>query len=387
MIPRGQRRMDRTVSTRRDIFRTGLALGVGAGLPRSAADEPPGLILRNRRPLDAETPTSAFDRFLTPNDLFFVRSHFGPPDVTLRPWRLEVEGEVGRPLSLGLDDLKGLEVVTRPALVQCSGNGRSFHAPIIPGVGWGRGAVGNAEWSGVRLRDLLGRAGLKSSAKHIHMHGADRPPNPKTPAFLRSIPVGRALDPETLVAWSMNGEPIPAMHGGPLRLIIPGWMAQNWTKWLRRITASTTEAPGFYMRTAYRMPKIPAPPEVVLKPEDLVPVTAMNVKSLFARPAAGERLSTGLNVAKGVAWTGDGVVSTVEISADHGPWRPATFDSPAVAGTWRTWHCQWRAERPGRASLAVRATDSAGQTQPERTPWNKSGYMWNGIDRVDVEVS
>ena len=371
--------------TRRDLLRAGIALGVSAGLARSASGD--GLILRNRRPLDAETHTTAFDRFLTPNDLFFVRSHFGPPVVTLRPWRLEVEGEVSRPVSLGLDDLKRLEVVTRPALVQCSGNGRSFHAPIVPGVGWERGAVGNAEWTGVRLKDVLAMAGLKLGARHVHLHGADRPPNPKTPAFLRSIPVERALDPETLVAWSMNGEPIPHLHGGPLRLVIPGWMAQNWTKWLRRLVASAAEAPGFYMQTAYRMPMVPAPPEAVLKPEDLVPVTAMNVKSLFSRPGAGERLAVGPSVARGVAWTGVGVVSTVDVAVGNGPWRPATFDSPAVSGTWRTWHLDWRADRPGRTSLAARATDSAGETQPERTPWNKSGYLWNGIDRVDVEVA
>jgi sulfite oxidase len=345
------------------------------------------LIVRSRRPLDLETPVEAFDRFLTPNDRFFVRSHFGAPAVSLAPWRLAIRGLVERPLALGLDDLAGMETVTAPVLLQCSGNGRSHFSPAIPGVGWDRGAVGNAEWTGVRLADLLKRAGLKLDQGHVHLVGADAPPSIKTPPFFRSIPLARALDPGTLVATRMNDEPLPLLHGGPLRLVVPGWAANHWIKWLRAITVAREEAPGFYQQTAYRMPKVPAPPGADLKPSDLVPVTTMPVKSLIARPAVGAPLKAGRNEIRGVAWTGEGHVTRVEVATGpDGPWHTAILLNDDRPGTWRLWHWTWDAPGPGRYQLRARATDSAGQTQPETSPWNRSGYLWNGIDTVDCEV-
>ncbi len=256
--------------SRRAVLRVGIggALGLGglSGLHPVTrtplqADEPSvrGLIVRCPRPLDAESAVEVFDRFLTPNDLFFVRSHFGAPAVGLAPWRLDVNGEVNTPLSFGLDQLKDLEHVTLPAVLQCAGNGRAFFDPKIPGVSWERGAVGNAEWTGVRLADLLRRAGMSKEARHVHLMGADAPPSPKTPAYYRSIPIEKALDPSTLIAYAMNGEPLPVLHGGPLRLIVPTWTGNHWLKWVRRITVSPDEAPGFYMQTAYHLPKEPAP--------------------------------------------------------------------------------------------------------------------------------
>ena len=281
-------------ASRREVLRRGL---VGAVLPTwwgrlapssvARGDDlaaTPGLIVRSSLPLDAETPVEAFDRFLTPNDIFFVRSHFGPPATTLAPWRFEVDGLVDRPLALGLDELKDkFESVTIPAVLQCSGNGRAYFKPTIPGVGWDRGAVGNAEWTGVRLLDILRAAGIKPDAAHVHLHGADLPPHPNTPAYFRSIPLARAVDPGTIVATAMNGQPLPRLHGGPLRLVVPGWAGNHWIKWLRKVTVSRDEAPGFYMQTGYKIPKVPTPPDVVLKPTDVVPVTTLNVKSLIAR--------------------------------------------------------------------------------------------------------
>ncbi len=369
---------------RREILRGALA---GAMLPPMAAlaDEP-GLIVRSTQPLDAETPVEAFDRFLTPNRLFFVRSHFGPPAVGLAPWRLEVEGLVDRPLSLGLDELNAPARATTPAVLQCSGNGRAFFEPTIPGVGWDRGAVGNAEWAGVRLADLLARAGIQPGAAHVQLLGADLPPNPKTPAYFRSIPLARALDPSTLLATSMNGEALPRLHGGPIRLVVPGWAGNHWIKWLRKVIVARDEAPGFYMQTGYKIPKVPTPPGVDLKPTDVVPVTTLNVKSLIARPLAGATLAPGRVEVRGVAWTGDGVVDRVEVSTGpDAPWAPATLIGDPRPGTWRTWTFAWDA-KPGRHALRARATDSNGDTQPEATPWNRSGYLWNGIDRVTCEV-
>ena len=388
-------------ASRRAWLRAAVTLGVGSGIGGlserwggigrvgRAADNgaEPSLIVRSRQPLDLETPVEVFDRFLTPNDLFFVRSHFGAPAVGLGPWRLEVRGLVERPLTLGLDDLSAMDLVSAPGVLQCTGNGRSFYSPTIPGVGWGRGAVGNAEWSGVRLVDLLRRAGLKLDEGHIHLFGADAPPMLKTPPYYRSIPLSKALDPGTVVALKMNGEPLPLLHGGPLRLIVPGWGGNHWIKWLRAITVSREEAPGFFQQSGYKMPKVPAPPGADLKPTDLVSVTTMPVKSLIARPMANARLAVGRNEVQGVAWTGEGHVDKVEVATGpNDPWQAATLLNDARPGTWRLWKWTWNAPRPGRYQLRVRATDSNGRTQPETTSWNRSGYFWNGIDTVDCEV-
>ena len=369
---------------RRSFLQT---VAAGAAMPfLMGADEAgPDLIVRSSYPLDAETPVEVFDRFLTPNRLFFVRSHFGPPAIGLSPWRLEVDGLVDRALSMGLDDLKGFEQVTMPAVLQCSGNGRAYFEPKIPGVGWEKGAVGNAEWSGVRLVDVLEKAGIQADAAHVQLHGADTPPNPKTPAFFRSIPLARAIDRSTILATTMNGEPLPNLHGGPIRLVVPGWAGNHWIKWLRKVTVAKDEAPGFYMQTGYKMPKVPTAPGVDLKPTDLKSVTTLNVKSLIARPTDGAVLTAGRVEVKGVAWTGDGVVERVEVSTLDGVWSPATLIGDPRSGTWRSWTFAWDA-KPGRYSLKVRAVDSKGETQPEVSPWNRSGYLWNGIDRVSCEV-
>ncbi|WP_435008525.1 sulfite oxidase [Tundrisphaera lichenicola] len=383
--------MSRT--SRRLILRqalTGFTLPWFGGLAArfaGGADGPgPGLVVRSSRPLDAETPPEALDQLLTPNELFFVRSHFGPPAVGLSPWRLEVEGLVEHPLNLSLDELEGMPKVTLPALLQCSGNGRGNYTPTVPGVGWGRGAVGNAEWSGVRLVDVLEKAGIKPDAAHVQLHGSDTPPNPKTPAYFRSIPLSRALDPGTILATTMNGEPLPLLHGGPIRLVVPGWGGNHWIKWLRKLTVSTDESPSFYQQTGYKIPRVPTPPGVNPKPSDLVPVTTLNVKSLIARPLEGAVLPAGKVEIKGVAWTGEGTIKKVEVATAPGaPWSEAKLLGEAHPGSWQQWTQTWDAQ-PGRYVLQARATDSTGETQPEVTPWNKSGYLWNGIDRVTIEV-
>jgi sulfite oxidase len=345
------------------------------------------LIVRSRRPLDLETPVEAFDEWLTPNRLFFVRSHLGEPVVDRDTWKLEVTGLVEGRLALRVGELDAMEQVTLPAVLQCSGNGRAFFEPRVPGVAWERGAVGNAEWSGVRLADLLKRAGARVDAGHVHLIGADLPPMPKTPAYLRSIPLAKALDPSTLVATRMNGEPLPWLHGGPMRLVVPGWTGNHWMKWLLRIVVATDEAPGVYQQSGYRSAKTPAPPGADLKPADLAPLTSLNVKSLIAWPSRGARLPRGPIEARGVAWTGEGVVKKVEVAfGDAAAWQPAQLLGEPRASTWRQWRLAATAERPGRYSVRARATDSRGQTQPITTPWNRSGYLWNSIDEAAFEI-
>ena len=363
----------------------GLTLG---GLASSAwvangNEEPTKLIVRGGEPLNAETPVDAFKTWLTPNASFFVRSHFGPPAVGLRPWRLEVGGDAS--LDLSPENLSTFEQVTIPAVLQCSGNGRSKFSPVVPGVGWERGAVGNAEWTGVRLADLLTKAGIPKGAAHVHLSGGDRPPNAKTPAFARSIPLERAMDASTIVATKMNGEPLPILHGGPMRLIVPGWTANHWIKWLRTIRLSAEEAPGFFQRTAYRMPRTPYPPGATIPPDELVPVTSLNVKSLIASPTDGARCVIDKLAIQGVAWTGKGRVARVDVSIDGGEWTPAELHGPDHEGSWRLWKHEWK-PTPGKHVVRSRATDSSGDVQPETTPWNKSGYLWNGIDFAAFEV-
>lgn len=368
-------------------------IALGGGLapllkPSTARGADVGLILRNSRPLDLESPVTALDGRLTPNHLFFVRSHLSTPAVGLGPWELHVGGLVDHSRTLSLDDLKDFEQVTVPGVLQCSGNGRAFFRPRLPGVQWERGAVGHAEWSGVRLVDLLQKAGIRRGAAHVHTVGADAPPSPKTPVYLRSLPIDKALHPDTIVATRMNGDPLPFLHGGPIRLIVPGWTGNHWMKWLRSITVSLDEAPGTYQQSGYKMPKTPAPPGAVLKPSDMVPLTYMNVKSLITYPAAGTVLKAGRNEVRGVAWTGEGHVTKVEFAADsQAAWSPATLQGDQRQGSWRTWSATWVATKPGKYNLRARATDSLGQTQPEAPPWNRSGYLWNGIDHVDCEVS
>ena len=388
-----RRRQDTSLCSRREALHGLAALGlasISASTGRwaiASTDDPApeGLIVRCPRPLDAETPTSAFVSWLTPADRLFIRSHFGAPTLPAGPWRVRVGGLVDRPFAFNPDAGDDLERVTIPAVLQCAGNGRGLFEPKVGGVGWGRGAVGNAEWTGVRLRDLLERAGLDPRTRHVHLIGADAPPNPKTPAYLRSIPISRALDPNTIVATLINGEPLPGLHGGPARLVVPGWTGNHWLKWLAGLEASESEAPGFYQQTGYKLPKTPKAPGDPVPPSDLVPVTEMNVKSLIALPAAGALLDAGRIEVRGVAWTGPGRVVAVEVSANDGPWRPSTFVGPDVEFAWRLWRAEFAAE-PGPLVLRARATDSNGDIQPIVTPWNKSGYLWNGIDEIRCEV-
>jgi sulfite oxidase len=381
--------IDRRTLLRMAAGAAGVAM-VGPAAAGWADEVGAGLIVRNSRPLDLETPVTALDRrWLTPNELFFVRSHLSVPAVDLVvPWSVEVGGLADRPVTIGLADLDALQQVTIPAVLQCSGNGRANFRPIVPGVSWDRGAVGHAEWTGVRLRDLLERVRVKAGAAHVHTLGADAPPSPKTPAYLRSIPLEKALDPSTILATRMNGDPLPVLHGGPVRLVVPGWTGNHWMKWLRRLTISADEAPGTYQQSGYKMPKVPAPPGADLKPSDLVSLTTMNVKSLITHPAAGTVLKPGRHEVRGVAWTGDGHVTKVEFSTegDGSSWSPATLQGEPRMGSWRMWRATWDVKKAGRYTLLARATDSNGQVQPETVPWNRSGYLWNGYDRVTCEV-
>lgn len=346
------------------------------------------LIVRSLRPVNLESTPASLDSFLTPIDEFFIRSHHGSPTVNVETWEISIEGLVDRPLKWSIKDLEAMEQTSRGGVLQCAGNGRAMFTPKVPGLVWERGAVGHAEWTGVQLGRLLEAAGLKPEAAHVHLIGGDVTPTPKTPAFIRSIPIDRARHDDTLVALKMNGEPLPILHGGPARLVVPGWTANNWTKWLRKLVVSAEEAPGTYMRSGYRLPRTPVPAGVDPDPNDMVPVTWMNVKSLITAPAADAQLPLGPIEIRGVAWTGEGHVVKVEVST--GPdaeWREAELEDEPRQGSWRRFKLAWTPPAAGKYVLRARATDSEGQVQPETPPWNKSGYLWNGYDQVACRIS
>lgn len=375
----------------------GLSLALSPAIPFVQAreravesDETDRLIVRVARPLDAETPVQEFASYLTPNSRFFVRSHFGPPpqeQLSDEHWQLRVTGLVDQPLTLTRQDLKQFEAITLTAVVQCSGNGRASYRPKVPGVQWERGAVGNARWTGVRLLDVLRKAGLQTNGRHVQFQGADRPVAATVPLFVRSIPIEKALHPDTILAYEMNGRPLPLLHGAPLRVITPGWMADSCIKWLTDITVRQDEAQGYYMQTAYRHPTRPVTPDETIAASDLKPVEAMVVKSLIAQPREGATLKPGPVTVQGVAWTGEGKIVTVEVSLDEGrTWEPARVIGEEQPYAWRQWQYVWQAT-PGAKTILCRATDDRGMTQPETSPWSPSGFLWNGWDRVIVTVA
>jgi DMSO/TMAO reductase YedYZ molybdopterin-dependent catalytic subunit len=361
-----------------------------AGEEDLARNETGPLTVRVTRPFDAETPVREFISYLTPNHRFFVRSHFGPPQPELisdATWRLRVSGLVERSSELTLKQLREMEAVTITAVVQCSGNGRAFHRPKVPGVQWERGAVGNARWTGARLRDVLATAGIRPEAHHVQFQGADRPVVASVPLFTRSIPLEKALHPDTILAYEMNGRPLPLLHGAPLRVITPGWMADSCIKWLTEITVQAEEAEGYYMQTAYRVPTKSVEPGTTSSVPS-TPVEAMVVKSLIAAPQEGETVKSGPVTIQGVAWSGEARVVKVDVSFDEGKsWEPARLGGDDHPYAWRQWQFLWKAKSPGTFTILCRATDARGDVQPSVSPWNPSGFLWNGWDRVTITVT
>jgi sulfite oxidase len=346
-----------------------------------------GLVVRSFRFVDLETPVEYFDRWLTPIPHFFVRNHMHEPisfDTT--DWQLTVGGEVEKPVNLTFTELSKLPMHSVVNTLECAGNGRAYQRPQVPGIQWGKGAVGNARFSGPRMRDVLERAGIKPSGKHVMFRGRDEVPG-KVPPFIRSIPIEKALDSDTLIATHMNGAPIPKHHGAPARALVPGWVGSASCKWLTEIKVLDAEFVGNFMNPGYRMPNQPIKPGEAIKPEDTHPLTALNVKSVIAGPLDGSNLKTGKLNVHGVAWAGEADIVKVEISTDGGAsWNHATLGHDQAHYAWRLWSYEWNAQR-GEHTILSRATDSQGRTQPEAPVWNPGGYFNNAIDRVKVHVA
>lgn len=376
---------------RRQIFAF-LAAGAAARVSRAADDSVviPGkrpMILHNDRPEDLETPVRYFDSYLTPLDAFFVRQHIPRPSpIDAASYKLTVNGLVSKPLSLSLADLQKLPQYTVPAVLECTGNGRAFFSPKVPGIQWSRGAVGNAEWSGPRISEILKMAGASSGAAFLETDGADTGVA-KTPDFVRSLPMAKALHPSTLLVLKMNGQPLPDLHGFPARLLVPGWDGTSSVKWVIRLSAAAEPNKGFFMNPGYRFPKYALPPGTPARPAELEVIEGMPVKSTITAPEDQSKAPLGPIAVRGFAWAGENAIERVDVSTDGGSrWREARLTGPKLPFAWRLWQIEWTPSDPGYYTVLSRATDSAGRVQPIVAQWNPSGYLWNAIDRVGVTV-
>jgi DMSO/TMAO reductase YedYZ molybdopterin-dependent catalytic subunit len=343
------------------------------------------MIQMNGYALDAETPLDALTTYLTPNDLFFVRHHWNPMYPGVKSWTLDVDGEVETPLQLSLADLRRFPKSTATCVLQCAGNGRSLHKPTVPGVQWKYGAVGNARWGGVRVADILKKAGLKSTARHLHSFGSDKPPG-KVPPFHRSLEMEKVLA-DGIIAYEMNGEPLPQLHGAPARLVVPGWTGNHWMKWLTRLSPQPEPQKGFYMDVGYRYPNAPGAPGVAFKPDEMHPVTELFVKSNITQAPSSARAGAPVPIT-GFALSGAPDIKSVELTDDDGvSWKPAQLSSEHDPYAWRLWSFIYRPSGAGRVRLSARATDSRGSVQPKEAVWNQSGYLFNGWHSVEIEVT
>jgi DMSO/TMAO reductase YedYZ molybdopterin-dependent catalytic subunit len=351
-----------------------------AGAP-TAGDPTAGLVVVNTRPPNAESPAEALAHAVTPSEAVYLRTNFGLPAAL--PARLEVGGAVARPLALGWDELRAMPQRTVTATMECAGNDRVAVRPLPEGEPWLGGAVSTVAWTGVPLADLLARAGLDAAAVEVLATGADAGPRadadaPGPVTFARSLPRDEALAGDALVALAMNGEPLPAAHGAPARLVVPGWYGMASVKWLARLDALAAPFAGYFQRRRY----------VYDDGAAVRPVGRMRVKSAIVSPADGARVARGTVRVWGWAWSGGGAIAAVDVAHAGGAaaWAAARLEPGASPHAWTRWEAEVRLDAPGRYVLRSRARDAAGAEQPEVPPWNRLGYGNNAVRAVVVDV-
>src|SRR5215831_15659253 len=404
-----RRRLMRTAGASVALAGSGLAfksaaaagLNLPAGLPdgvRTSAelDTLPGkkpLIKLSYRPPNYETPLEYFRTAITPNDAFFVRYHLaGIPEVDAKTWKLSVGGEgANGAIEINLDELKQMPTAEVVAVNMCSGNRRGLFQPHVPGVEWGYGAMGCARWKGARLKDILDKAGLKKEAIEIVLNGADSGVTDKTPDFVKSIPTWKAIEDTTLVAYEMNGQPLPHFNGFPARLIVPGWTGTYWMKHLTSIKPVTKPESGFWMTPAYRIPlgKFPIVARFTSQETAVnTPITEIVVNSLITNPADGANVKMGPVVVGGIAWDGGYGISTVEVSSDGGrTWIAATLGEDLGRFAFRTFSYNLSPKARGKQTVMARAINKIGQTQTTELIHNPAGYHHNVVHSVTFNVA
>jgi DMSO/TMAO reductase YedYZ molybdopterin-dependent catalytic subunit len=377
-------------------------LDLPAGLPQGVRDNAildtlPGkkpLIKLSYRPPNYETPLEYFRTPITPNDAFFVRYHLaGIPEVDAKTWKLTVGGEgANSQAELTLDDLKAFPAVELAAVNMCSGNRRGLFQPHVTGVEWGYGAMGCARWKGARLKDILDKVGLKKEAIEVVFDGADMPISDKTPDFIKSIPAWKAVEDTSLVAYEMNGVPLPHLHGFPARLILPGWTGTYWMKHLTSVSALTKPESRYWMSSAYRIPLGRFPLVARFTSQETAvntPITEIVVNSLITEPTEGATVKPGAPITiGGIAWDGGYGIRTVEVSSDGGTtWVAATLGEDIGRFAFRTFSAKFSPKGPGKQTVMARATNKIGQTQTTELIQNPAGYRHNVIHAVTFNVA
>jgi DMSO/TMAO reductase YedYZ molybdopterin-dependent catalytic subunit len=403
MIRRKEKKMD---DSRRQFLGTaaGLAALAALGEARAQAVSAPAGTLANEaikaekvpamqwhseRPLTGSVPAHEHDFDVTPTDRMFVRNNLLTPDIDASQHRLTVKGLVGRELSFTMESLRSaFPVVTMQGMLECAGSGRSAFRPSASGTPWlETGGMGCPKWTGVRLRDVLNAARVQEKGAHVAGQGGDPGPIATAAPVIRSVPLEKAMDEYTLIAWAMNDAPLPKVHGYPLRLVVPGWVGSASTKWLHTLTVLDAPFKGTYMDSSYRVPRWPVEPGQRMPP-DAVSAEAWPVKSMITSPAPNARFKGGVKVAiGGRAWVGQGEVDRVEVSTDEGrSWQRARLGPAGDAYAWRSFSYEFEPERFGFHTILARAWDDRNNVQPAVPYWNPLGYFWNGWHRVGVVV-
>ena len=353
-----------------------------------------GLTVLNDRPVNAETPAHLLDDAVTPTSRHFIRNNGVPPENTdPNGWTLAVDGEVSKPMKLGIEELKkNFEVVTQRLVIECGGNGRAGFNPPASGNQWTVGAVACAEWTGIRYADLLKAAGAKSSAVYTGHYGADQhlSGDPKKIPISRGVPIAKAMDPNNLIAFAMNGKPLHPMNGAPLRAVIPGWPGSCSQKWLNRIWVRDKVHDGSKMTgTSYRVPEYPVAPGEKVPKKAFRIIESMPVKSLITFPQSGALLSKGAKSleVRGHAWAGDNAVKELHVTNDFGQsWIKADLKAPDNPYAWQQWRATVQFPSHGYYEIWARAMDDKGNMQPFAIAWNPKGYLNNSLHRIAVRV-
>jgi DMSO/TMAO reductase YedYZ molybdopterin-dependent catalytic subunit len=395
---------------RRHFVQTVSAAGalVATGLREAGAQEtPPGTIdsaevkklkvpameYHSERPLTGSVPAHHHDFDITPNDRMFIRNNLLTPAIDIDKHRLTIKGLVDRELSWSVYELaKAFTPVSVQGMLECAGSGRSNYQPRASGTPWGAtGGMGCPKWGGVRLADVLKAAGVKPGGAHVAGQGVDPGMVATAAPVIRSIPMAKAMDDNTVIAWAMNDAPLPWVHGYPLRLVVPGWVGSASTKWLSTLTVLDAPFKGTYMTGSYIRPRHPIEPGQKM-PADVVSTEAWPIKSMITSPAPNARVKLATPVVvRGRAWVGEGNVDRVEISSDEGKtWQRAELapagDARYAKYAWRTFTYEFKPQGPGYVTFLARAWDSRGNAQPAQPAWNPLGYFWNGWHRVGVVV-